>query len=187
MIAWSALLLPALLSALAVFAISSLVHMVLRWHAPEYRGFSNEDEVRAAINRGGAGPGQYILPYGKDMQAMGTPEMQARYAEGPVGQVLLRRKGMPPMGQLLGAWFAHSLVLGLLAGYVGRASLPAGAEFLRVLQVVGMAAWLGYSWGEPTASIWKGQPWSSTARYLLDGLLYALATGAIFAALWPAA
>jgi hypothetical protein len=187
MVAWSALLLPALLSGLAVFALSSLIHMVLRWHAPEYRGFSNEDEVRAAINRGNPRPGQYVLPYGKDMAAMGTPEMQARYAEGPVGQLFLRPKGAPAMGASLGTWFAYSLLTGLIAGYVARASLPAAAEFPRVLQVVGAAAWLGYAWGEPTASIWKGQSWSSTARYLLDGLLYALATGAIFAALWPGA
>ena len=52
-----ALWLPILLSAVVVFFISSLVHMVFKWHAPDYRGFSNEDAVRAAIRAGHPAPG----------------------------------------------------------------------------------------------------------------------------------
>jgi hypothetical protein len=41
--------LPILLSAVCVFAASSLIHMVVKWHASDYNPLSNEDEVRAAI------------------------------------------------------------------------------------------------------------------------------------------
>ena len=41
--------LPILLSAVVVFIISSLVHMVLKWHASDYGFFVNEDAIREAI------------------------------------------------------------------------------------------------------------------------------------------
>lgn len=44
------LCLPIVLSAILVFIASSLIHMVFKWHNAEYRGFSNEDEVRTAFD-----------------------------------------------------------------------------------------------------------------------------------------
>ena len=79
MISLMQLWLPILLSAVAVFVVSSLVHMVLKWHAPDYHGFGNEDEVLAAIRKGNPSPGIYMMPFCKDMKDMATPEMQARY------------------------------------------------------------------------------------------------------------
>jgi len=49
------------------------------------------------------------------------------------------------------------------------------------------AAFLGYALWSVNDSIWKGVAWSTTLKFVLDGLLYALATGAVFAWLWPAA
>ena len=34
---------------------------------------------------------------------------------------------------------------------------------------------------------WKGVSWGITFKFVIDGLLYGLATGAVFAWLWPAA
>ncbi len=57
-----ALWLPILLSAVVVFIISSILHMVLKgWHTSDYKGFANEDDVRAAINAGGI---SYAAPEG---------------------------------------------------------------------------------------------------------------------------
>jgi hypothetical protein len=36
-------------------------------------------------------------------------------------------------------------------------------------------------------SIWKGVSWGTTARFVFDGVVYALVTGGTFAWLWPAA
>ena len=36
-------------------------------------------------------------------------------------------------------------------------------------------------------SWWKGVSWSSTLKYVFDGVLYGLATAGTFAWLWPAA
>jgi hypothetical protein len=54
-----------------------------------------------------------------------------------------------------------------------------------VFRVIGTAAWLAYAWQAPADSIWKGVPWSSTVKTLVDGLIYALLTAGTFAWLWP--
>ncbi|HXW97295.1 MAG TPA: hypothetical protein VEI47_06890, partial [Gemmatimonadales bacterium] len=66
---------PILLAAVLVFVTSSLVHMVFKWHNSDYQKLSNEDEVRAAIRKGNASPGQYVLPHCADQKDMAKPEM----------------------------------------------------------------------------------------------------------------
>ncbi len=54
MVSLAQLWLPILISTVLVFFASALINMVLKfWHTPDYSGFSNEDEVRAAIRKGG--------------------------------------------------------------------------------------------------------------------------------------
>jgi hypothetical protein len=185
MVAWSALLLPSLISAVLVFFVSSLIHMVIKWHQCEYKTFSNEDEVRAAIRKSAPVPGKYVVPFCKNSKEMASPEMLKKYTEGPNVVMYVRPNGVVKLGPFLGQWFAYSLVVSLLAGYVGRAAVPAGAEYLHVFQVVGAAAWLAYAWTGPQESIWMGKPWSSTAVYMIDGLIYAALTAGSFAWLWP--
>jgi hypothetical protein len=49
-----------------------------------------------------------------------------------------------------------------------------------------LAATLGYAMGAIPDSIWKGQKWSITLKFVLDGVWYGLVTGATFGWLWPA-
>jgi hypothetical protein len=187
MVAWSQLLLPALLSAVLVFIVSSLIHMVIKWHKSEYLKFANEDEVRVAVRRGAPTPGQYVLPYAKDPQDCSSPEMVRKFEEGPNGMMYVRANGPMKLGPFLGQWFGYSLIVSVLAAYVARTVLPAGADYLKVFQVVGASAWLAYAWGEPCNSIWRGQPWKSTFVFMFDGLVYAALTAGAFGWLWPAA
>jgi hypothetical protein len=185
MVAWSALFLPSLISAVLVFIASSLIHMVIKWHQSEYKTLSNEDEVRALIRKTSPGPGKYVLPYCKDSQEMASPEMQRKLAEGPNVVMYVRENGAVKLGPFLGKWFAYTLIVSLLAGYVARATVAPGAESLQVFQVVGAASWLAYAWAIPSDSIWVGKSWSSTVVYMIDGLIYAALTAGAFAWLWP--
>lgn len=185
MVPWSALLLPALVASVLVFIASSLIHMVLQMHKSDYRKLANEDEVRAAIRRGGATPGQYVLPHCGEPKQMGSPEMIKKFEEGPNGVLYVRPTGVVKLGPFLGKWFGYSFIVSLLAGYVARATLAPGAEYLSVFQVVGAAAWLAYAWQAPSDSIWKAKPWSETIRGMFDGLVYAALTAGSFAWLWP--
>ncbi len=186
MIHIGALWLPILLSAVLVFVASTLIHMVLKYHASDYRGLPNEDAVRAAF-RGGSnpGPGQYIIPYISDMKLMSSPEHLAKCTEGPVGVVTLRANGMPTMGASLVQWFVFALVISTLVAFAALGALPAGATHMRVFHLVGLAAFLGYAGGVVPGAIWMGKPWSIAAKEVLDGLIYGLVTAATFSLLWP--
>ncbi len=187
MVAWSSLLLPALVSAGLVFVASSLIHMVLRWHRSEYKTLPNEDEVRAALGKSSPVPGKYVLPFCESSQEMASPQMQKKYDEGPNVVMYVRENGAVKLGPFLGKWFLYSLIVSLLAGYVARAAVAPGAPYLQVFQIVGVATWLAYAWAIPSDSIWIGKRWSSTFVYMIDGLIYAALTAGAFAWLWPAA
>lgn len=183
-VGWSEILVPALVSTVLVFVASSVIHMVLRWHNADYRKLSNEDEVRAAVRRTSPAPGQYVLPHCGDSKAMASEEMQKKFQEGPNAVLWVRANGNVKLGPFLGAWTAYVFVVSLLVGYVGASALPDVASYTKVFQVVGAAAWLAYAWGGPSDSIWKGKPWISTFRGLVDGLVYACLTAGAFAWMW---
>src|SRR5581483_7322727 len=109
MVQLSQLVLPIILSSVIVFVASSVLHMVLRYHNSDYKRFTNEDDVRAAIKSGAQAPGQYMLPYNTSMKDLQQPAVMQKFTEGPVGLVLLREPGMMKMGPYFGAWFAYSL------------------------------------------------------------------------------
>jgi hypothetical protein len=185
MVPWSALLLPSALAAVLVFIASSLIHMVVKWHRSEYGTLPNEDEVRAALGKSSPRPGKYVVPFCEDGKEMASPEMQRKFAEGPNVVMYVRENGPVQLGPFLGKWFAYSLIVSLVVGYVARATVPPGAEYLQVFQVIGVSAWLAYAWAIPADSIWIGKRWSSTFLYMLDGLIYAALTAGAFAWQWP--
>jgi hypothetical protein len=176
---------PIVLSAVLVFIVSSLIHMVFKYHASDYRPLPNEDAVRAALRAGNPAAGQYIIPYCKEMKEMESPEMKQKYTEGPVGVLNLKRPGLYSMGPMLGQWFVFSLVISLFVAYAACHSLPPGTPYLEVFRVVGTIAWLGYAGGQIPTAIWMGKPWSIAWKDVFDGLLYGLVTAAAFGWLWP--
>jgi hypothetical protein len=181
----AALWLPIVLSAVLVFILSAIIHMVLKYHNSDYKRLANEDAVRAALRGGNPAPAQYIFPHAGDMKNMGSPEMQQKFVEGPVGVLYLRRPGPPTMGPALAQWFLFILWVSLLVAYVAARTLPPGTAYLDVFCTVGPVAFLGYAAGVLPASIWMGKPWAVTAKDMFDGLLYALVTAGTFGWLWP--
>jgi hypothetical protein len=186
MVSLAHLWLPILLSAVFVFIASSLVHMVFKWHNSDYHGFPNEEEVRAAVNQGTPAPGQYILPYCRDMKEMGSEDMQRKYKEGPLGFVILRKPGATNMGPMLLQWFLYcglvSLATALLLSHSG---LHAGAGYRAIFHSAALASFMAYAFGSIPMGIWWGQPWGSVLKNLLDGLIYAGLTAGTFGWLWP--
>ena len=176
---------PIVLSAVLVFVLSAIIHMVLKYHNSDYTRLPNEDAVRAALRSGNPAPRQYIFPYAAEMKEMGSPEVQQKFVEGPVGVLYLRRPGPPTMGPALAQWFLFTLWVSLLVAYVAARTLPPGTTYLDVFCTVGPVAFLAYAAGVLPASIWMGKPWAVTAKEMFDGLLYALVTAGTFGWLWP--
>ena len=185
MVPLSALWLPILLSAVLVFVSSTLIHMVLKYHASDYRVLPNEDAFRASFKGVNAPPGQYIIPHISDMKQMGSPEHLAKLAEGPVAVLNLRPNGVVGMGKSLSQWFVFSLVVSAFVAFIASTVLPVGTTYMMVFHTVGLIAWLGYAAGQLPAAIWMGKPWSIAAKEVLDGLIYGLVTAGAFGWLWP--
>jgi hypothetical protein len=185
MVSLAQLWLPIVLSAVLVFVVSSLIHMVLKYHSSEYKKLSNEDAVRAAINAGSPVPGQYIIPYVVGASEMKSPAVAQKLTEGPNGQLVLRAPGLPKMGSFMGQWFVYTLVISLLTALVAAHTVSFGAGHPYIFHVVGLVAFLGYAGSQAQFSIWAGQPWSSTLKAIFDGLIYALVTAETFSLLWP--
>jgi hypothetical protein len=180
-----ALWLPMVLSAVLVFVVSAIIHMVLKYHNRDYTKLPNEDAVRAALRAGSPEPRQYVIPYCPDMKEMESPEMRQKFIEGPVGVLNLRRPGLPTMGPMLLQWFVFLLVVSFFIGYLAAITIEPGAHYLAVFRVVGAAGFLAYSAGQVPAAIWMGKPWSVAWKEVFDGLVYGLVTAGTFGWLWP--
>jgi uncharacterized protein YjeT (DUF2065 family) len=182
----STLWLPILVAAVLVFVVSSVMHMFLPIHKSDHATLPDEDGLLAAMRERSIPPGSYMFPFGC-MEDMKKPEMAEKYARGPVGMMVVMPNGMPQIGKSLVQWFGFTILIGACVAYVAHHALAAGAEYLKVFQITGSVAFLGYGLPALQDSIWKGQRLGVSLKYVLDGLVYALATAGAFAWLWPAA
>jgi hypothetical protein len=177
--------LPIVVSAVLVFVASSLFHMVLPWHRGDVKKLGGEDELLASMRANNITPGSYMFPCPSSMKEMATPEMIDKYRQGPVGYMTVMPAGLPTIGKSLIQWFLSCLLIGVFVAYVAHHALEPGAKYYLVFRVTGSAAVLGYAIGALQDSIWKGQSWSITCKFLLDGVVYALLTAGGFAGFWP--
>lgn len=176
-----------MLSAVFVFAASSLIHMVFPIHKGDYKKLPGEDSVLEAMRAQGVQPGEYMFPCPSSMKDMGSPEMAQKLNRGPVGFLSVMPNGMFSMGKSLVQWLLFSGLVGILAGYIASIGLSRGAAAPDVFRLVGSAGILGYALTSIPNSIWKGLSWKITAKFVLDGIVYGLVTAGTFAWLWPAA
>jgi hypothetical protein len=185
MVALSSLWLPILLAAVAVFVVSSIIHMVLTYHRSDVKPVPSEDAVAAALRPHAIPPGDYVIPYAGSAAAMRTPEYQEKLNKGPVVFMTVRPNGPVAMGGSLAQWFVYCAVVGLFAAYVASRALGPGAEYLDVFRFAGTTAFAGYGLGLLQNSIWWGKSWGSTLRGVFDALIYALVTAGVMGWLWP--
>ncbi len=185
MVSLAALWLPILLSAVVVFLASSVLHMVLKYHYKDYQKLPDEEELMAAMRENGVKPGNYAFPCPDDPKDWHSEEMIKKMTEGPAGFMNVRPSGPPQMGKYLAQWFVFCLVVGVFCAYLAGRTLAAGTEYLMVFRVTSTVAFVAYGVSSVSESIWKAQNWSTTGRFLFDGLVYSLLTGGVFGWLWP--
>ncbi len=177
---------PILLSAVIVFIASSVMHMVLKYHKGDMKPLPREDEVRAALAKFSVPPGDYYVPYAGSTEAMKSPEYAEKLNQGPVALMTFVAPGPLGLGKSLVAWFLFSVVVSLFAGYIAGAALAPGAHYLKVFQLTGASAFMGYGLALVQNSIWYKRSAAATARGIVDGLVYGLLTAGTFGWLWPA-
>jgi hypothetical protein len=177
--------LPIVLSAVAVFVLSSVIHMMTPWHKSDYPKIPNEDRVRDILRPLAIPPGDYMIPRPSSTQEMRSPEFAEKVRQGPVIMMTVMPSGPLSMRNNLIMWFLYSCVVGVFAAYVAGHALPHGATMGSIVRFVGTTAFVGYALALWQNSIWYHKAWLTTTKSTIDSLVYALATGAVFAWLWP--
>jgi hypothetical protein len=186
MVSMTELWLPILLSAVFVFIASSIIHMCTPMHKGDFRKMPGEDSILTQMRAQGLQPGSYMFPCAASMKDCGSPEMIEKFKLGPVGMVTVMPSGAPGMGKNLVQWFLFSLLVSALVAHLAGQVFVPGTGGKLVFHLTALAAVLGYATRPLPDSIWKGQPWSITIKFVIDGVIYAVVTGLTFVWLWPA-
>jgi hypothetical protein len=180
--------LPIVVSAVLVFVLSAVTHMMVPFRKIEWGHLPTQDAIRAALR--GATPGLYMFPIPAEVSERGKAESMSRWVEGPSGWLTLVHPGPMSWGRNLGLSFLMNLFVSFSVAYV--ATLTLGAVSLQqiphervVFRVVATIGFLAYAVGPIYDAVWFWKPWRSLAMTAVDSLLYGLVMGGAFAWLWP--
>ena len=185
MVPLSSLVLPVVLSAILVFIVSAVVHMVLPYHRGDRKRLAREDDALDAVRRLELAPGDYMAPHAGSPEGMRKPEFVEKMKRGPIVLMTIVSPAAASMPRSLALWFVHSVIVSLFAGYIASRALGPGADYREVFRFVGTAAFMGYGLALAQDSIWYHRPWSTTVKSMFDALLYGLVTAGTFGWLWP--
>jgi hypothetical protein len=182
----TALWLPILVSGVAVFIVSSIIHMTPLWHKTDYPRYANEDRVLDALRPIGLPPGDYMMPRAASSAEMRSPAFMEKMKRGPAVMMTVFPPWSGSMASNLSQWFVYCVAVSFLSAYVAGAALPPGtATSLRICQFAGTVAFIGYTVALWQMSIWYRRAWSMTLKSTLDGVIYAAVTCLVMAWLWP--
>ena len=181
-----ALWLPILLSGVAVFFLSFVMWMVMPHHKSDWAAIPDEDKLMEAI--GDAPRGMYMFPFCDDPeQFKAGSEWTKKRDAGPSGTVIVRPRGPWSMGKSLAQSFVFNLVVSFCTAYVATIGLVEGAPEMDVFRLTATVSFLAYSGALIWDLIWWQKPLVAVGKNLVDGLLYGIATGALFMVFWPGA
>ena len=186
MAALPALWLPILISAVAVLAVSSIIHMTPLWHKSDYPRSPQEDRVMDALRSLGLPPGDYYMPRPANTAEMRSPEFKEKMKRGPNVLMTIMAPSSGSIAKPLSLWFVYCLAVSVLAAFIaGSALYPGNPNFKTIFHYVTSTAFIGYAVALWQMSIWYQRAWSLTLKATLDGVIYALVTGAVFGLMWP--
>ena len=84
-------------------------------------------------------------------------------------------------------WFGGTscMVIAFLCMGFSRFATPKERMWVVTRYDWGTTAFLAYGLANIVDSVWKAQPWGTTVRHMVDGLVYSLLTAGAFGWLWP--
>lgn len=176
----TSLLLPVLLSAVALFIASFLSWVILPLHYKDWMKAEGEDELMQTIRDLKIPPGNYMIPGWNKLEEAKTEDYQEKYKAGPNGVLTLF--GKVSMGQNLGLTFVYFLVISFFLAYVGTIAFDRGAEFKEVFRLISTVAFMTFLAAIVQHAIWFK---NRIVGHVIESIAYAAITGAIFAAMWP--
>lgn len=176
--------LPIVVSAVVVWIASVILCMVMPHHKRDQIPLQNEEAFVEFVRSQGMAPGNYAFPNWRDSRAMKDPAFMAKLDRGPVGTLSVWQVPMK-MGPKLVGMFLVCLVVSAMIAYLASFTVEPHANFQRVMRITGTAGVLAYSFAFIPSAIWFEAYARTIAAYVVDGVVYGLATGAVFAWLWP--
>lgn len=178
----TALWVPILISGVALFFASFVFWTMAPHHKTDWRKVDTEDDLMAAIGKLNLPAGSYMFPYCTHGEEMKSEAFQKKYQAGPRGVMLLW--DVPSMGVNMFCTFLFFLVTAGIIAYVSYATLAPGERFLHVFRIVGTIGVLTYSAAGIPHGIWFKRRMITD---IVDGIVYGILVGLIFAWWWPAA
>jgi hypothetical protein len=186
MAALISLWLPILLSAVAVFFISFILHAVLTYHNSDFSTLPDEGKIMDDLRKYNVPPGDYMMPYCDSNKERQTQEYKDKLNNGPVSVLTIFPNGQFAMGGILFQWFIYCVIISIFVAYIAGLTIAPGTNYMFVFRITGTVAFVGYSLALIQQSIWYKKSWSATLKSVFDGLIYALFTAGFFGWLWPA-
>lgn len=172
------LILPIILSAVALFLASFSIRMGTPLHDGDYAKLPNEQEVMQAAEQ--IPGGRYVFPWASRAE-YGSEEFLQRYVEGPRGMMVVYDEPMN-FPATLGLTFVFYLVAGMFVAYLAYKAIPVGAAFAEVFKFTAIAAIAIHGLGWLPQLIWYGD--IALVPTMIDCVVFALLTGVVFGLLW---
>jgi hypothetical protein len=171
--------LPIVITAVVLFFASFVAWTILPHHRGDWSKLPDEDELMNTLRRLNIPPGNYMFPYCSHAD-MKNKEAMEKYKRGPRGT--LNAWAMPNMAANMLCTVLFFLVTAAIMAYVSFEAMGRDQPFLKVFQIVGTIAILTYGSSGILHGIWFKR---KLFLDIVDGIVYGLLTGLIFAFLWP--
>ncbi|HMP79248.1 MAG TPA: hypothetical protein PKD54_07340 [Pirellulaceae bacterium] len=176
----TALWLPILLTGIVLFFASFVAWTILPHHQRDWDRAPDEPALLDAVRKLNLPAGSYLFPYFSHQEAK-DPANQERYRIGPRGRLDVWDEAN--MGRNLGLTFLHFLLVAIFTAYIGwiamEGTAPTGWHVFRLVGAVGV---LTFASSGQLHAIWFRR---RTLNDFLDGIVYGLLMGLIFAICWP--
>ncbi len=176
---------PILVGTLVLQFASTMAWMVLSHHFGDHAKIPGEEDLMDWVGDQKIPAGSYMFPYPETVAQMNSKEHRERYAKGPRGTIHVYNS--VNMGvNILKTLLYFLLTVGTI-GYITHVACPPGAEmtsFMRVFRIAGTVGILTYASSGVLDRIWFVRRMWTT---MIDGVVFGLIVGVVFAALWPVA
>ena len=172
-----------LIGTFVLWILSFVAWVVMPHHFSDHTKVPNEDDLMKFVKDSGLPAGNYMFPYAECGKDQGSKEYMERYTEGPRGT--LNIYDMPNMARNMGLTIFYFFVTIFTIAYITHVACPPADEatnFMKVFRIAGTIAVLNYASSGALNRIWFRARMST---HIIDGVVYGVVLGLIFAFLWP--
>ena len=177
--------LPILLSTFALWILSFVAWVIAPHHYGDRSKVADEEGLMKYLSDAGVGPGNYFFPYAGSAKQQGDKQYVERYTSGPRGT--LNVYDMPNMAVNMGKTILYFFVTTATIAYITHVACPpadAASTFIKVFRIAGTIGVLAYGTSGALNRVWfVERMWT----HIVDGVIYGVVAGLIFASMWPGA